>query len=357
MPKPRHIAIYIPGLNGGGAERVAALLASSFVDAGWRTTLLVDFEATANRDLIDSRVEMIVLGASHPASVLTLTRFLRTHTPDIAFSFLGVANVKLSLARLLAGGSTRIVLSYHGHSHIGRGRLAYLAYRFAPLLARQASAVVCVSDDLLAHLRDDWHVPAAKLVRIYNPVSVERAHAADADELARRPPVIVSMGRLAVQKQFSALVEALARVRPDARLVIFGEGPERDNLIAQARRLNVSERLDLPGYQNDPWPCYSKGRCFALSSSTEPFGNVVVEALASGLPVVSTKSGGPEEILMNGRFGELVDSGDIDALASAIDHALDEPGDPTPRIARAQEFSVGTATNAYLALFESMLKP
>jgi glycosyltransferase involved in cell wall biosynthesis len=344
-------------LNGGGAERVAALLASSFVNAGWRTTLLVDFEAAANRDLVDPRVEMVVLGASHLTSVFALRRFLRQHAPDIAFSLLGIANLKISLARLLAGGPTRIVLSYHGHSHIGKRRLASLAYNFAPLLARQASAVVCVSDDLLEHLRDDWHVPAAKLVRIYNPVPVERAHAASADEIARRPPVIVSMGRLAAQKQFSALVEAFARVRPDARLVIFGEGPDRDDLLAQARRLNVAERLDLPGYQNDPWPCYSEGRCFALTSSTEPFGNVVVEALASGLPVVSTKSGGPEEILMHGRFGELVDSGDIEALASAIDRALDHPGDPAPRIARAREFSVDTATNAYLALFDSILKP
>lgn len=351
----KHVAVYVPALGGGGAERVAALLASGFRKAGRRTTLLVDFDAGENRALVDSGVEIVVLGRSHGAAVLALARRLRRGDIDTCLAIGGAANVKLSLARLLSASRTQVVLSYHGRSDVGRGRLGHAAYSFAPILARQAAAVVCVSDGLCAHLRDDWKVPQAKLRRIYNPVPVERAAPASRSDLESRPPVILGMGRLNPEKGFAALVAALPRMRMTARLVIFGEGPERQSLLAQARQLGLDDRLELPGYRDDPWPCYAQGRCFALTSPREAFGNVVVEALACGLPVVATRSGGPEEILGAGRFGTLVANGDVDALARALDEALAEPGDPAPRIARAGEFAVEHAVRLYLDLFNSPL--
>ena len=355
---PKHVAVYVPALNRGGAERVAALLASGFHKAGRRVTLLVDFEAGDNLALVDQGIRIVVFGRSHGASVRALARLLgqggRDGGIDVALAIGGAANVKLSLAHLLSRSGARIVLSYHGRSGVGRGRLGHAAYSFAPLLARRADAVVCVSDGLCAHLRDDWKVPPAKLTRIYNPVSVENALPASRGELESRPPVIVGMGRLNAEKGFAALVEALARMRADARLVIFGEGPERPNLLARARELGLGDRVELPGYRDDPWPCYAAGRCFALASPNEAFGNVVVEALASGLPVVATRSGGPDEILAEGRFGALVANGDIEGLAGALDRALSEPGDPAPRIARAAEFTVERAVRHYLDLFDGL---
>ncbi|WP_425994568.1 glycosyltransferase [Afipia sp. DC4300-2b1] len=351
----KHVAVYVPALNRGGAERVAALLASGFFKAGWRTSLLVDFEASENRALIDAGVSICVLGSSHARSILTLTGFLRSQKPDVVLAIGGAANVKLSVARLLAGGQSRIVLSYHGRSDVGRGRLGHLSYSFAPWLARRADAVVCVSDGLLEHLRDDWKATPDKLTRIYNPVSVEHAIRASHSDILQRPPVVLGVGRLNPEKNFAALVQALPHLPPDARVVIFGEGPERDNLLVLAKQLGVADRLELPGYRDDPWPCYAQGRCFALTSRREAFGNVVVEALASGLPVVSTRSGGPDEILQHGRVGSLVDHGDIDALARAINQALADPGDPAPRIARARMFDAETAIGSYLGLFNTIL--
>jgi glycosyltransferase involved in cell wall biosynthesis len=142
---------------------------------------------------------------------------------------------------------------------------------------------------------------------------------------------------------------------PNARLAICGQGPQLEMLERLAEGLGVTPRIDWRGYVSDPWTAYAGARCFVLSSQDEPFGNVVVEALASGLPVVSTDCGGPREILDNGRFGTLVPIGDAAALSAAMARALDQPGDPEPRVARAQEFATPTVIARYLALFEEIL--
>ena len=352
--QPGHLAIYVAALNRGGAERVAALLATGLFEAGWRISLVVDFEASDNRALVAQQIPVTVLGQSHASATLKLARFLRTERPDIVLAIGGGANVKLAAARVLARSGVPIVLSYHGRSDVGRGRLGHASYTFARRLSRHAG-MVCVSYGLADHLCNDWHVPRERITRIYNPVSVERALPVSREALAQRPPIVMSVGRLSPEKGFSALIEALPHLRPDARLVIYGEGPERAALQAQAERLGVAERLELAGYRDDPWPCYATARCFALGSPKEAFGNVVVEALASGLPVVATRSGGPDEILAHGGFGTLVDNSDIPALAGAINHALDDPGDPLPRVAHARTFDVATAVTNYLALFNRIL--
>jgi glycosyltransferase involved in cell wall biosynthesis len=152
------------------------------------------------------------------------------------------------------------------------------------------------------------------------------------------------------------LLRALALVpRRDSRLVIYGDGPDRDALRRLADELGLGGRVELPGYVAAPWDAYAKASCFALTSRSEAFGNVVVEALASGLPVVSTDCGGPTEILESGRFGEIVPVGRPDALAAAIGRALDQPGDPAPRIARAHTFAVEAIVKRYIALFDDIL--
>src|SRR5262249_39010195 len=156
-----------------------------------------------------------------------------------------------------------------------------------------------------------------RIVRIYNPVPVDRARPpASAAELAARPATVIALGRLAPEKGFATLLDAFALLRrADARLKIFGDGPDREQLQRQGGRPGLAGRVELPGYVADPWQAYFEASCFALTSRSEAFGNVVVEALASGLPVVSTDCGGPVEILDHGRFGEIVPVGQPKPLA------------------------------------------
>ncbi|GJD47482.1 D-inositol-3-phosphate glycosyltransferase [Methylobacterium crusticola] len=352
------IAVYVPALVGGGAERAAAILASGFRAAGAEVRLFVDFEAAENRGFLDPAVAVVPLGRSHAGAVRALARHLAAGTADVVLAVGGAANLKLAAAQALArAGRIPIVLSFHGRSDVGRGRLGWAAFALSPLLTRRAARTVCVSQSLRRHLVEEWRGLAARVVAIPNAIPVEAARAALGEaELLARPATIVALGRLVREKDFPTLIRAAARLPGDATLVIHGEGPERGALQALANDLGFGARLVLPGYAANPWPAYGEGRVFALSSLSEGFGNVVVEALASGLPVVATDCGGPREILEDGRHGALVPVGDVDGLARALAGALARPGDPAPRVARAQRYATHRVVHDYLALFDDVIR-
>jgi glycosyltransferase involved in cell wall biosynthesis len=360
-PGGRRIAIYVPALIGGGAERVAALLATALRSAGHQVTLIVDFDSPHNEGFVDPGIERVTLAGAHGRDVLRLADFLKTRQPEIAFAIGAATNIKLvaahMIARMTGRTSTRIVLSYHGPSAHGSGWLGWLGYPLAPLLTRYASRTVCVSDDLVRHIVRDWRGARKRIVRIYNPIAVDRAKPAlDEQTLAARPPIVIAAGRLVAQKDYATLIKAMALLGDgDVRLAIYGEGPEQSTLKELAERLGVGSRIVWCGYVPDPWNAYAAARCFALSSQNEAFGNVVVEALASGLPAVATACGGPTEILDSGRYGTLVPIGDAVALSAAIARALQQPGDPAPRLARARDFAAPAIAARYMALFEGIL--
>jgi glycosyltransferase involved in cell wall biosynthesis len=184
----------------------------------------------------------------------------------------------------------------------------------------------------------------------------EARPAADEAELLRRDPVVLAAGRLIPEKGFGLLISALARIDlPQARLVILGDGPQRGALADEARARGVAERIDMPGYVAKPWEYFRRARVCAISSRSESFSNVAVEALAHGLPVVSTDCGGPGEIISRPEEGSLVPIDDEPAMAQALAAALGAPGDPAPRVARAQTFSVDRAVDAYQRLFAEVI--
>jgi glycosyltransferase involved in cell wall biosynthesis len=134
--------------------------------------------------------------------------------------------------------------------------------------------------------------------------------------------------------------------------MILGDGAGREELMELARQLGVAEEISLPGFVANPFAYLSRAAVFVLSSAWEGFGNVVVEALACGPPVVSTDcESGPAEILDHGTHGCLVPVGDDEAMARAILSAIESPGDPTRRKARSAEFTVDRSVDRYLALF------
>jgi len=355
-PIRRSLLFYTHAVTGGGAERVWALLASGLAARGHAVTLAYDHEANGPEAALDPRVRLLPLGANHAGAVARLARHLAREKPDLSLSALAVSNLKHGIAAVLAGRAGHAVLSFHGHPASEPQRLSRLGNAATPLLARLTARSVFVSDGLMAHyVRAVGAVPG-RSVRLYNPVEVEAARPAQgAAELRARPRRVLAVGRLAPAKDFATLLRAFARVRSDAHLVIVGEGPERPALEALVDALGLRERVTLAGHVERPWHLYREAACFAASSRAEAFGNVLVEALAHGLPVASTACDGPVEILEGGRYGTLVPVGDAPALAAAINGMLADPGDPADRVARAATFSVAAAVARYEALFDTLL--
>jgi glycosyltransferase involved in cell wall biosynthesis len=153
-------------------------------------------------------------------------------------------------------------------------------------------------------------------------------------------------------KNHQLLLRAFARLdRPDARLMFVGDGNGREALLSLARELDVAERVIFAGFRSDPTPFYLTADLFVLSSDYEGFGNVIVEAMACGTPVVSTDCpSGPGEILEGGRYGRLVPVGNAPALAHAIKTALEAPVDRDALVRRASDFAPEIAARRYLDL-------
>lgn len=356
MPTAK-ILCYTHGLVDGGAERLWACLASAFKERGYDVVFVQDFEANDNRANLHADIPLITLGKGHLRATRRLAQVLRDEQPDIALSAVGGSNTKLLAAIAMSGVATKAVISYHGYNEWKTGWLSWFTYLALPLLSRTASRTIAVSEGLRDELLRRWRANPDKTVTIHNPVFFPAGIATpSADEIARRDPVVLAVGRMVPEKDFKTLIRAFRRVRtPGARLVILGKGPQRAMLEREVKRLGLETRVAMPGYSQEPWKAYSSAKVFALSSVSEPFGNVVVEAMAYGLPVVATACSGPLEILKHGRFGRIVSLADEVQLAQAIDDALADPGNPDLRRQRADAFSFDVRVPAYTALFDEVL--
>ncbi|MGL5446002.1 MAG: glycosyltransferase [Rhabdaerophilum sp.] len=355
--QPRKYLFYMPALAGGGAERVWALLASAFAAAGHEVLFAVDFETPENVGFLAPAVRLVPLDRGHLKSVLKLAHLIRTERPDVTFSGIGAANLKHVLAALLAGRNRRAVVSYHGFFPSEPQKLSALGNRLTPLLTRLCGRAIAVSDGLRLTLERDHGANSNRLMRIYNPVDTLGApDVLSLTELLARDPRVLFVGRFAPDKDLSTLLSAFAKLKtPGATLDLVGDGPLRSELEKQVQQGGLAHRVRFHGYLPNPAEIYRSARCLALSSRYESFGNVIAEAMAHGLPVVTTAAAGPMEIVDHGRFGTVVPIGDAAALADAIDRALADPGEPSPRMARGREFSIARAADAYLALAEEII--
>jgi glycosyltransferase involved in cell wall biosynthesis len=231
------------------------------------------------------------------------------------------------------------------------------------LFLGRAHAVVAVSEGVA----DDLAVRATLLRRrisvIYNPVVFPGFYDRMLEPVnhpwlaADAPPFLLAVGRLVEQKDFATLIAAFAIVvrSKNLRLIILGEGPLHDDLMARAESHGVADRVSFAGFQANPLPFMRKAAVLVMSSAYEGFGNVLVEALACGTPVVSTDCPyGPKEILESGRFGRLVPVGDKEAMAEAIIATLEHPLPKEILQARGHEFTVERSADDYLKLFETL---
>ena len=364
------VAIYLPNLAGGGVERMRIHLSNVLVDRGYAVTFVLHDAVGELIPLVPAATRIVSLDAARTVAALpALTRFLRTERPDVLLSSLGHNNIAALWARRLARVDTAVVVCQHNALTRESAAIGNWQHRALPALYRaflgQSDAIVAVSEGVADDMARATEIPRDRISVINNPVKA--AHFAEtSDEPAPHPwledpnaNVFVAVGRLVPQKDFATAIRALAQVDPalGARLLILGAGPQKAELEALASRLRLRDRVQLMGFVQQPLPYIRRARSLVVSSVYEGFGNVLVEALACGTPVISTDCPyGPSEILDAGRFGRLVPVGDPGALAAAMRDAIVGECQHTPAELkqRASSFEIDRVADHYVELFRSV---
>ena len=261
-------------------------------------------------------------------AVFALVRLIRRLRPAVVLSNIGEMNLLVLLCRRLLRREVRVlvretmVVSAWLAQEVKHPRIVGALY---PRLYPKADRIVCQCDAMLRDLELRFRVPRARMVRIYNPVDVERVRTlADggANPYAGPGPHLVASGRLVRMKGFDLLLRAMAEAAqalPAADLTILGEGALEGELKALAANLGIGRQVRFEGFQTNPYPWMKHADLFVLSSRYEGLPNVMLEALALGTPVVGTDCpGGVREILETCPIGRLAPPENAPALAAAI---------------------------------------
>lgn len=364
------LAIFIPSYAGGGAERVALLMACALAERGLRIDLVVSCAHGGLRDEKLPGVNKVELGAINELlATPRWVRYLKRARPRCAISMIHTANIASGIGRYFVP-DVPVIVSQHYAIRCEpdaqwwfRRWLGFGPERFA---YRRVERLTGCSQGVADDAAEVFDVPPHRVLALPNPRHSQEASL----ELtaAQRPlfdkPVLLAVGRLTPQKDFGMLLRAFADLssRHDLNLVILGEGPERASLEAKAQELGVADRVFLLGFVDNAEAFMRRARLFVMSSRNEGLPMVLIEALGAGAAIVSTDCHfGPRELLDDGRLGRLTPVGDAKTFAVAVEAELAEPdvGHGVRRAERAdwlRRFDQEVVTSQYFDLVQEVIE-
>ena len=361
---PGVIAFVLPTFDCAGAQRDVILLANALNARGVSVVILVLRNEGPLRSLIDPAIRIMEIpGRRIRYAIPGMRRTFRDLAPRIVLS----SGPNLSLCCLAAIRSMprkqqpKVILrevNTPSYSEKFDSRWQdRIAYKILHFVYRYADRVITLTDGSRRELVENFSIPGQKISvmrsnAVITPEFSDRIAGWDGEH-GREPDLIVSLGRLAPEKDQRMLLRALVRVgqRRKWRLVLVGDGSERPALEEFVRDNGLAEQTTFAGYADDPFPWLMRATLAVCSSTYEGLCNVIIEALGCGTPVVSTDCPyGPREILQNGRFGTLVPVGDSSAMAEAIEAALDRPVDRKVLMKRASNYTAERAADSFLEI-------
>lgn len=321
---PTRIAFCITDLDPGGAERALVELVTRLDRTRWLPAVYALSGPGALTDELQAAgIAVTCLGARRPrdlAVVCRLARALRGFRPALLQTFLFHANIAGRLAGWLAGVPHIIsgirVAERRTSTHLWLDRATNW----------MVDRNVCVSTAVAEFSHRAAHLRPDKTVVIANGVDVARFEAAAPADLTpfgvpQGSRVLIAVGRLDPQKGLQYLIEAmsgLATREPDLHLLLVGEGPQRTQIETWIHERSLSGRVHLAGWRKDVPELLQAAWCLVLPSLWEGMPNVVLEAMAAGLPVVATRVEGTDELVLDGETGLLVASRSASQIESAI---------------------------------------
>ncbi|HLP80888.1 MAG TPA: glycosyltransferase [Nitrosomonas sp.] len=366
------IAFFINSLGGGGAEKIMTTLLDNLDSEKYDISLLLTYENVINYgvcsrikiqsyDFESIQVKWVVVVIIKLLAMIRCIpyifnpiiifikyknistdllklysryalakHYLDKNKPDVVVSFLFHSSLIAILCKLFSGSKFKVICSDHCTLSKELVNFFPLTYKILPRLAfKRIDGYVAVSAGVARDLFNNFRLPMNKISVIYNGVDIDsifKSASMPVEATVERLFLddrftIVNVGRLAPPKNQRCLLDAFCKVREQlpCRLILIGQGELYDELKCQAAMLGIEKDVYFLGWQTNPYNIMKKCDLFVLSSSWEAFPNVLIEAMAVGLPIVSTDCPtGPSEALSNGKYGDLVPVEDSDVLASAI---------------------------------------
>ena len=360
----KRLAIFLPALYGGGAERTMLKVAGGMAERGYPVDLVLARTQGPFLDQVPDSVNLIDLRARRDIlSILPLVQYLRKERPVVLLTGLHT-NIIALWARRLARVPTRVVISERNTlservKHLSTDLRVWIMPQLVKWFYPWADSIVAVSQGVADDLRQLMKSSDTRIQVIYNPVITPDLRAQVQTDLDHpwfqdgESPVVLAIGRLTEQKNYPLLIAAFARVLKthQAHLLILGEGEDRPALNNLIRVLGLEDKISMPGFVKNPYPYMVRSSVFVLSSRWEGLPGVLIEALYCGVPIISTDCpSGPREILADGEYGRLVPVGDVTALSDAICDALENKV-PPPSPKSWQFYNLDKVLDQYIEVF------
>lgn len=362
MHRDVQIAFFLPNLEGGGAERSITKLANDIADLGVTVDIVLGEAVGAYLTEVSSNVRIVSLSSTGKLRVVfLLARYIKQYNPSVLMSCMDLPNIQMILAAKESAFRGRTVISQRatiGPVYAEAGWIRRLVYGLGISYAySRAAAIISNSHAATSEIRSMAGVCGERVFTIHNGVDAERINRLASERLTddwlleSKVPLVVSVGSLTALKDRLTLVKAFAivkRQRNDVRLVILGEGAERNKIEKMIADLGLGGDIYLPGFDVNPFRWMRRSAVLVSSSLTEGCPNHLLEALSLGVPIVATDCpGDTAELLGHGRWGRLVPVRDPASMSTAILASLDESNPPQGRI-RAQDFTPEKTTRAYM---------
>lgn len=361
----KKIALYIPDLRFGGAERMLVNLANEFASKGYNVDLVLNARKGDYLDLVSNKVNIIDLSVKRAMyAIVPLSIYLIRNRPDRILSSLYHANLVAILSSLITGNSKKLyirqenVLDEISKGDNFRSKLHLLLVK---TFYRFSAGIIAISEGVRENFIFNKVVSGQDIATIHNPAFNEdilrqKNEPLQCDFIDKGDRVFVNVGRLNIAKNHRLLIDVFGKLvesRDETiKLIIVGDGELRSELEQQVMNLGLTERVFFTGAQTNPYKWLAFAELFVFSSKWEGFGNVVVEALACTGKVISTDCpSGPFEILQGGKYGYLVKNDSFDELYSILTLYLENKLEFNVPEEAYKRFSVKSVASNYLDYF------
>ena len=370
LSKPK-VIFFHPYFSDGGVERTNIYLARGLIAKGYKVAFVTIMPTlTFLPEVRSLGIEWVVLPAkstftAQPAFLRWIRNQQSVEHQLVVISCQYYVNLICLMFRPLWGSRVFHILSERNHLNefkVHRSFKYSLIERLVRFFYSFADMVIANSKELASDLSNATGCPVDV---VYNPTINDRLYRLAEESITEEwfhdenRPIVLAVGRLSPQKDFATLILAFSMLQKvhNGRLIILGEGTEREKLETKAKDLGISGDLLMPGFVLNPYKFMKKASLFVLSSVYEGLPNVLIEAVALKVPVVSTACrSGPTEILLRGKVGQLVPVGDAEALAEAMSNALKNPKEVQLMVRSAGEslsrFEPESAVESLVALFQ-----